>query len=87
MRRSRPGLLRRISRAKPLAAAEIRASGMAAWMAAISGVAWIAVPSARGYWRRRKLRMSDRSGWRGLSWRSNSARLMSATDLRTEAMG
>ena len=86
MRLSMPGLLRRISRAKPLAATATRAPGMVAWMAEMRGVAWMAVPRARGYWRRRKLRMSARSGWRGWTRRSKMPRLMRAADLRTEAI-
>jgi hypothetical protein len=59
---------------------------MAAWMAAMSGVAWIAVPRARGYCGRRKFVMSARSGWRGWRRRSKIPRLMRAADLRALAM-
>jgi hypothetical protein len=73
-------------RAKPLAAAATRAPGIAAWMAAMRGVAWMAVPRARGYWRRRKLVMSGRSGWRGWRRRSKMPRLRKAADLSALAI-
>jgi len=75
-----------MSRAKPLAVAMMRALGMAAWMAGISGVAWIAVPRARGYWRRRMLRMFASAGWVGVSLRSRAARAWRAADWVTVAI-